>query len=73
MEIAFNGRRTEVRSQNLAELLQELAIAPDRIAVERNRALVPRRMWAETHLAQGDAIEVVQMVGGGLGAAGGCA
>ena len=34
-------------------------------AVERNLALVPRAQHAQTSLASGDSLEVVQLVGGG--------
>ncbi|HET9785466.1 MAG TPA: sulfur carrier protein ThiS [Terriglobales bacterium] len=65
MEIVFNGRQVAVAAGTLTELLAEMGVGEDRVAVERNRNLVPRRQWAETRLAAGDAIEVVQMVGGG--------
>jgi sulfur carrier protein len=65
VEILFNGRQVAVASSTLKELLAEMGIGEERVAVERNRLLVPRRLWAETRLAAGDAVEVVQMVGGG--------
>jgi thiamine biosynthesis protein ThiS len=65
VEIVFNGRQVAVTAGTLTELLAEMGIGEERVAVERNRNLVPRRQWAETQLAAGDAIEVVQMVGGG--------
>lgn len=65
MEIHFNGRPVTVTAGTLTELLAEMGIGEERVAVERNRDLVPRRLWAETRLAPGDTIEVVQMVGGG--------
>ena len=64
MEIIFNGKPVNVTAQTAAELLAEMGIQ-GRVALERNRELVPRRLWAETRLAGGDQIEVVQMVGGG--------
>ncbi|MGH9518719.1 MAG: sulfur carrier protein ThiS [Terriglobales bacterium] len=67
IEIEVNGKRHSVAARTLAELLSELQLGADRIAVERNRELVPRRLWAETVLANGDRVEVVQMVGGGSG------
>jgi thiamine biosynthesis protein ThiS len=39
---------------------------PERgVAVERNREIVPKSLYATTHLAEGDRIEIVQFVGGG--------
>ncbi|MGH9476721.1 MAG: sulfur carrier protein ThiS [Terriglobales bacterium] len=65
MRITCNGRALEVAAATISELLAEMKITAARTAVERNRALVPQRLWPETRLAEGDAIEVVQMVGGG--------
>lgn len=67
IEVEVNGKRHTVAARTLAELLSELQLGADRIAVERNRELVPRRLWPETMLTSGDRIEVVQMVGGGSG------
>jgi hypothetical protein len=39
---------------------------PDRVAVELNRDIVSRAQWPETALKEGDKLEVVQFVGGGL-------
>jgi sulfur carrier protein len=36
-----------------------------RIAVEKNGEIVPKAKYAETLLAEGDALEVVSFVGGG--------
>ncbi len=66
MRIVVNGEASEVRDGiTLAELMVELGIDRRRIAVERNREIVPRAQHAETTLAEGDRIEIVTMVGGG--------
>ena len=38
----------------------------DRVAVELNRDIVPRDLWASTQLAENDRLEIVHFVGGGL-------
>ena len=38
----------------------------DRVAVEHNGEIVPRSNWTETALNNGDRLEVVHFVGGGL-------
>lgn len=48
-----------------SQLLDELALAGRRLAVERNGEIVPRSRFAEARLADGDRIEVVIAVGGG--------
>jgi sulfur carrier protein len=39
---------------------------PDRLAVELNREIVPRDRWPQTHLKDGDRLEIVHFVGGGI-------
>ena len=38
----------------------------DRVAVELNREIVPRTQWDETQLSEGDRLEIVHFVGGGI-------
>ena len=66
MRIHLNGEERQVaEGVTLTELLAELELRPDLVAVERNRELVPRAQYGETVLAEGDRIEVVTLVGGG--------
>lgn len=71
--IHLNGETREVPDGlSVTSLLEWLKFPSDRVAVERNREIVPRRQWGETPLAAGDRLEVVHFVGGGSpgGAAG---
>lgn len=66
MRIEVNGQSREVTAGvTVAALLRELGIADGPVAVERNRAIVPRAQHAATTLSEGDQLEVVQFVGGG--------
>lgn len=66
MQLTINGQRREVpEGHTLADLLRDLGLPADRLAVERNRQLVPRRDWPTTTLASDDQIEIVHFVGGG--------
>ena len=49
----------------LAEYVREKGYREDRIAVERNGALVPRAQYGETRLQPEDVLEIVSFVGGG--------
>ncbi|MGA9545095.1 MAG: sulfur carrier protein ThiS [Candidatus Sulfotelmatobacter sp.] len=49
----------------LSSLIESLAMKPDRVAVELNRDIVPRDRWPQTHLKDGDRLEIVHFVGGG--------
>ena len=49
----------------IMELLRSLDLDPARLAIERNRDIVPKREYDSTVLAEGDKLEIVQFVGGG--------
>lgn len=67
VEITVNGETQRVdEGTSLMELVRSLELAPERVAVERNRQIVPRARWVETVIEQGDALEIVHFVGGGL-------
>jgi thiamine biosynthesis protein ThiS len=67
MQIVLNGQPREFPSlANLQDLIAALELKGDRIAVEHNGDIVSRSEWAKTSLAEGDRLEVVHFVGGGL-------
>jgi thiamine biosynthesis protein ThiS len=66
MKIIINGQEQTFAPITLALLVEHLGMKQDRVAVELNRNIVPRDQWAETHLAEGDRLEIVHFVGGGL-------
>lgn len=64
--ITVNGETRAVNSgASLMDLLRELGLESGRVAIERNRKILPRSQWLETVLADGDQFEIVQFVGGG--------
>ena len=66
VRVRVNGEERELPGgATVASLLGELGIATPRVAVERNREIVPKAEYASTSLAAGDALEVVEFVGGG--------
>jgi sulfur carrier protein len=65
LTIVLNGKDAETASATCEALIAELGLAGQRVALERNREMIPRRLWAATPLAAGDRIEIVQFVGGG--------
>jgi len=66
MRIKINGQWAE-HDDNLtvSGLLEALELDPRRVAVERNAAIVRRKTFAETALADNDELEIVTLVGGG--------
>lgn len=66
MEITINGETSKVRDDiTVTELLEEINTPAVGVAVELNRAIVPRSLHASTVLEEGDLLEIVKMVGGG--------
>lgn len=66
ISIRVNGEAAEAPSgSSVAELVAARGLAPQQVAVELNKEIVPRAKHAETVLAAGDRIEIVTMVGGG--------
>lgn len=66
MKIKVNGEEREVASGlALTSLLQDLKLSPSIVVVERNRRIVPRNEYSNAQLADGDVLEIVQLVGGG--------
>ena len=57
--------RTLDAGATVADLVTALGLGPRRIAVEVNRAVVPRAEYGATSLHDGDAVEIIHFVGGG--------
>lgn len=66
MQITVNGETVETgEGASVETLIVQLGLNPKKVAVERNLEIVPKSLYAETALAAGDRIEIVQFVGGG--------
>jgi sulfur carrier protein len=66
VRVTVNGQPMELEAgASVADLLERLRVGSPRVAVERNRDIVPRAQYGATLLAEGDALEVVELVGGG--------
>ena len=65
MKLIINGESKDSSASTLADLVSSLGMKSDRVAGERNRAIVPRGQWSETKLNDGDRLEIVHFVGGG--------
>jgi thiazole synthase len=63
--ITLNGDPRRTTASTIAELVRELDLAPEKVAVERNGEIVPRSTLADAPLADGDKLEIVHFVGGG--------
>jgi sulfur carrier protein len=69
INIVLNGQtrifETLATPVSLAQVIAELQLKGDRIAVEHNGEIVQRAQWPTVPLASGDRLEVVHFVGGG--------
>ncbi|MFO0747675.1 MAG: sulfur carrier protein ThiS [Myxococcota bacterium] len=67
MKLTLNGeaREFEPAVPTVLALLEQLAMAERRVAVEVNGTIVRRAAWEAAALADGDVVEIVQFVGGG--------
>ena len=68
MKLQINGEERDLPTSpsTLADLVEILGMKADRVAVELNYDIVPRDRWADTPLKEGDRLEVVHFVGGGV-------
>src|SRR4030095_150374 len=70
IEIRVNGEaQTLPAACSVIQLLDFLGLPKELVAVERNRAIVPKAVWEKIVVDHGDELEVVHFVGGGSGPA----
>ncbi len=66
LNLRINGEDREVvNNLSLKELVTQLDLTPERIAIELNQNVVRRADWPSTVLRENDQIEIVHFVGGG--------
>lgn len=66
IQLTINGQSQQFDTpMNVAQLIDYLELHGKRIAIERNGEIVPRSLFSEQMLANGDQLEVVVAVGGG--------
>ena len=64
--IRLNGEERRVAAgSSIASMLSAIGLDPTRLAVERNRTIVPRSTLGDVAVEDGDAFEIVHFVGGG--------
>ncbi len=66
MQVIVNGTPQPLPDgATVARLLEQMALAGKRVAVERNGEIVPKSLHPQVRLADGDRLEIVVAVGGG--------
>jgi thiamine biosynthesis protein ThiS len=65
--LQINGKPVQLESATpLLAYLEALGVSPRAVAVEHNGVIIERDAYETTTLMDGDAVEIVRMVGGGL-------
>ena len=63
--VKINGELLEKGGKTVTEMLADMNISGQRVAVELNEEIVPKAKYDETVLKDGDHVEVARFVGGG--------
>ena len=70
LTLTLNGATRRFESlapgANLVDLVAALELKSDRVALELNGEIASRTFWSSRSLAEGDKIELVHFVGGGV-------
>ena len=66
MNLQINGEKRQIPlSLTVTDLLKTLDIDSRRVAVEINRVIIKKQEYDNHNLNDGDAVEIVNFVGGG--------
>ena len=66
MQVIINGESQMFKQPiTLHALLDQSGLAQKRVAIEINQKIVPKSLHADTLLADGDTVEIIQAIGGG--------
>jgi len=66
MVVSVNGKRVELpEGLSVDGLLEHMKVKREYTAVALNREITPKTQYADTHLKDGDKVEIVRPMGGG--------
>ena len=65
MRLTINGEAREAAAATVAALMAELGLDGRKVAVERNLEIVPKSLYGQVALVDGDRLEIVHFIGGG--------
>lgn len=66
LNLTINGEPRRLPGPlTVAGLLDALGLAGGKVAVEQNLEIVPRSVWNDEAVADGDRFEIVRFIGGG--------
>lgn len=65
MNIVINGENVETKNENLVALLSELGYGTAKVATALNEEFIPTTSRSDTHLKNGDRLEILAPMQGG--------
>lgn len=65
LNLTVNGDSRRSAARSVADLVRELGLKPEKVAVEHNGEIAPRSTLENVKLGEGDRLEIVHFVGGG--------
>ena len=63
--ILLNSESRAVAAATIADLITELALAPETVLIEHNELALHRSEWSDRALAPGDQVEILRVAAGG--------
>lgn len=70
MNLTINGQQRSIdalaEGSTVAALVSALGMQAERVALEQNGQIIARAEWPDSALQEGDRLEIVHFVGGGL-------
>jgi len=66
MRVTINGKPEEVQAATMADLLSTKGIEPRMVTLEQNGQMVSKDRLADTGIGEGDRIEILFFMGGGM-------
>ncbi len=65
IEIQINGRQEKLKQQTILQCIEAKELPARSLVVELNGRIIKQQQWANTSLAEGDVLELLNFVGGG--------
>ena len=65
MEVKINNQTKATNASSLQELVSELSLPPQGVAVAVNNEMIPKDNWATYQIKNGDDILIIQAACGG--------
>lgn len=63
--VTVNGEQVAAEGKTVLAYLQEAGYTRERVAVELNGVILPKKSYDDTCLSAGDEVEIVAFMGGG--------